>query len=250
MNTLFVGKNFIQVPQADSTNSMARELLPSHPPEGTIVITSDQRKGRGQTGNSWFSSPDKNLTFSLILYPGFLSLHHAFYLHKVVGCALHEVLKPLMPEADLQIKWPNDLLADRKKMAGILVENILEQDHLQSSVIGIGLNINQDRFPPHLKEKATSLFLSSGHMQPLQPILASILEKIEARYLELRSGKKNAIDDYYLHHLWGYQELISIRIGSEVQQRVMVGVDPSGRLALDMGGKLGFFGIKEIEFLL
>ena len=104
MNTLFIGKNFVELGEVESTNTFASQLLQSNTPEGTVVLAALQTAGRGQQGSSWSAEPHLNLTFSLILFPHFLAPRQIFLLNKLIACALRETLAALLPEAVVQVK--------------------------------------------------------------------------------------------------------------------------------------------------
>lgn len=250
MDTLFVGKNFVELPEVGSTNSFATKLLESQPSEGTVVWSHAQTAGRGQQNNQWFATPGANLTFSIILFPRFLSPSRIFALNKVISIALCRVLRAQLPEREVLIKWPNDILVDRKKIAGILVENQLDGRGLQSSILGIGLNVNEQHFPEELQAKATSMALEGVQVPKLRPLLSQILQQVEALYLQLRSGKTFPMDREYLEHLYGYQEHVDLKIDGKMEKPMLVGVDLDGRLALERGGKLHYYQMKSLEFVL
>ncbi len=170
-NTLFIGKVYLRFDELSSTNDHAAELLapehPSHtkskPAEGTVIRADSQSAGRGQFGSRWESAAGKNLTFSVILYPEWLEIEAQFYLSMAVALAVHnavcEVYRGPLP---VQIKWPNDLYLGDQKMGGILIQNSLSGARIQSSIIGIGLNVNQLHFDPDLPNPV-SLASASGH---------------------------------------------------------------------------------------
>ena len=142
-NTLFVGKNLVFVPDCPSTNTLALQITQQSPAkEGTLVITDNQTAGKGQRGNVWEAEPRQNLTFSLILKPGFLAVSKQFYLNVVICLALKDYLMEKISRT-VYIKWPNDILVHEKKISGVLIENQLQGAHISNSIVGIGLNMNQ-----------------------------------------------------------------------------------------------------------
>src|SRR5581483_6581831 len=116
------------------------------PAEGFIVRAVEQYAGKGQRGSSWLSAPGMNLTFSLLLEPKFLSLNNQFWLTKALALALAEFVASVLPNTLVSIKWPNDIYVNDCKIAGILVENILEKSTIKFCIAGIGINVNQDSF--------------------------------------------------------------------------------------------------------
>ena len=247
---MFVGKNFVELPEVGSTNTFASKLLDSQPPEGTVVWSHAQSSGRGQQSNSWHASPGANLTFSLILFPRFLPPARLFALNKVASLALQRVLQPLLPGREVLIKWPNDILVDRKKIAGILLENQLDGQGVQSSIIGIGLNVNEADFPPALRARATSLALETGQTFDLRPLLHQLLSQLEALFMQLRANNTYRMDHEYLQQLFGYQEHVDLLIDGKLEKPLLVGVDHSGQLALERGGRLHYYQMKSLEFVL
>jgi BirA family transcriptional regulator, biotin operon repressor / biotin---[acetyl-CoA-carboxylase] ligase len=250
LNTLFIGKNFVELSVVDSTNTFAANLLESRPSDGTVVRAQAQTAGRGQQGSHWHVAPGSNLTFSLILYPHFLVARQIFLLNKLIACALRDTVATMLPASEVKIKWPNDLLVDRKKISGILIETNLERDRIGAAIIGIGLNVNQLAFEPELHGRATSMALQLGAALDVQTVLEHLLQRIEARYLGLRAGKSAQIEHDFLQHLFAYQEDTLVEIDGLQRMVHIVGVDGDGRLAVQEGGKLYFYGVKGIKFCL
>ena len=249
-HTQFTGSQLIELSEAPSTNSLAMELLADQPPEGTVIWARHQSAGRGQKGNSWEVPPGKNLTFSLIYYPRFLANREIFALSKMVSVALHDFLRKHLPEEEVLIKWPNDLLVNKQKIAGILIENQFEGSRLKGCVIGIGLNVNQLIFPEALRKKATSLKLLSGQEYEIRELLDELLGFLEAAYLRLRAGQQAVLDRQYYDRLYGYQEYIPLKVDGEVDDWMIVGLETSGRLGATRGQKIRYFDFKEVEFVL
>ena len=250
LNTLFVGKNFIELPRVASTNNFASELLVSKVPDGTVVFAVDQTAGKGQQGNTWHTQPGQNLTFSIIFYPEAFDARKVFVMNKMFSCAIFDFLESVIPEQELHIKWPNDLLVNRKKVAGMLIENHLSGGYVHTTVAGFGLNVNQLAFPVETYGPATSLAKATGKTFELRPLLEKLLGKIESRYLMMRAGKMEHLERDYLRQLFGYQEKIQMEIEGEEKEVVIVGVDPAGRLAVQEGFKMNYYGIKEVKFCL
>lgn len=247
--TQFTGAQLIELSELPSTNGLAMELLADKAPEGTVVWAHHQSAGRGQKGNSWQVAPGQNLTFSLIYYPRFLENKEIFSLSKMVSIALYDFLVEKLPDADIKIKWPNDLLVNKQKVAGILIENQFEGNRLKGTAIGIGLNVNQLVFPEEIQGRTTSMTLTSGHTFDLRTLLWDVLVKLEGGYLRLRGGQKRLLDRQYYDRLYGYQEMIPIEIDGIVGDWMIMGVESSGRLAATQGQKIRYFDFKEIRFV-
>lgn len=257
-NTLFVGKVYYRFDELRSTNDHAAELVAkSKPPEGTVVRADSQTAGRGQYGSRWESAAGKNLTISVILYPTWLEAKTQFYLSMAVALALHDTVhrppafdKPSAGEASTVIKWPNDLYIGARKAGGILIQNTLSGQFLQSSVVGIGLNVNQLEFDPSLPNP-TSLGLESGAPFDLEAVCDSLLEHLERRYLQLKSGHRADIKAEYEGRLYrlGIPARYA-RADGTAFTGIIRSVGTDGRLHMeDETGKSTVFDLKEIRFL-
>lgn len=245
-NTLFVGKNLVFVPECHSTNSLLMDLAQKTlQPEGTLVIAHQQSNGRGQRGNSWEAEPGKNLTMSLLLKPSFLAAKDQFALTIVVSLALTDYLIENL-NLNASIKWPNDLMIDTKKVGGILIENSLTGEFISQSVVGIGLNVNQQKFAV---DTATSLALHTEREFELATELDLILSHLESRYLQLREGKISLLKQSYLQRLFWINEKRTFKTNEREFSGEIKGVDAAGRLAVDTHTGTSYFVIKEISFL-
>lgn len=245
-NTLFLGKNVVFVPECHSTNTLLMELAQkTQQAEGTVVITQAQTQGRGQRGNGWEAEPGKNITFSILLKPHFLTALAQFNLTVAISLALTDFLKSRLTDKP-SIKWPNDILVNGRKITGILIENTLAGENIQQSVVGIGLNVNQQRFTtPH----ATSMYLETGNEYDLSKELSDLVECVERRYLQLRSGRASDLRQEYLSNLyWIHQEQQFVSNG-RMFKGTIEGVDAVGKLAVSDQGQINYFGIKEISFV-
>ena len=145
----------------------------------TVVTTKNQEQGRGQMGTKWLAEPGKNLTFSVLKKDEALEVADQFLLNMCVSLAMYEALKELnIP--NLTVKWPNDILSANSKICGILIENILTGSKIQSSIIGIGLNVNQLSF--NNLPNVSSLKLLKGETFNLDEVLLLIIVKLK-KYL-------------------------------------------------------------------
>lgn len=215
-------------------------------PEGTVVITSNQYAGRGQRGNTWQAAAGMNLTFTTLLRPTFLSVKNQFFLTMVASLAVLDYLES-KGLAAVKIKWPNDILVGQKKICGMLIENSIQGDTINQSIVGIGLNINQLKFPV---ATATSLALESHGNFDLNEQWNSLLEKLEKRYLQLRGGKQNELKAEYLQNLLGINRQQKFHAnGSEFEGAIKT-VNDLGELIVDVNGDERNFAMKEISFVL
>lgn len=249
MNTLFFGKNCIELDVVDSTNNYAANLISTtNVHEGTVIMAHYQTNGRGQMGNVWHTEPSKNLTFSIVLHPNFLTPATSFLLSKIVALAVKKVIDSCCSPKEADIKWPNDLVVASKKIAGILIENQWLKNTC-TSIVGIGINVNQTYFEPELK--ATSCALLSHTEFSVKQIMEKVVEQIEYEYLKLRSGNVKDIDERYVENLLYYKQSKPYKIGQTIVQGTIENVDNDGKLCLQLtNGSIQKFAFKEIGFIL
>ncbi|WP_139925827.1 biotin--[acetyl-CoA-carboxylase] ligase [Hymenobacter sp. DG01] len=246
--TLFTGQQLVWLPECPSTNTEAYQLaVQNRATDGCCVITDKQTAGRGQRGNQWEAAPGENLTLSVVWHPGFLPAADQFLLSQAVALAVHDWLVTLLgPDPALRVKWPNDIFFGHQKLGGILIENTLNGPKIQHSIVGIGLNINQRQFEV---PTATSLGCLTGRAYTLPALVARLLESLERRYLQLRSGKVGALRAEYLRVLYRFQEEHEYEAAGRRFRGQIVGVDETGRLAVATKGELHYFDLKEIRYI-
>lgn len=242
--TLFVGKKLIFLPSCHSTNQVAADNAGAKKLEdGTIFITNNQTAGRGQQSNRWYSQPEMNLTFTLVFYPRALALKDQFMLNAAVSLGISDVLRRYLP--DVQVKWPNDIYCHDQKMAGILIQNSLRNSTIETTIVGIGLNVNQKTFPV---PAATSLSNLTGSTYDLPALLEALALGIEVRYLQLRRGEFSALLQAYTHRLYRFGMDALYKADTVFSGRI-TRVLPSGELVLDTNEGEKSFRFKEIQFL-
>ena len=182
-NTIFSG-NIYCFGQVDSTNSLALAAAQSRPAdlarEGAVFLAEEQTAGRGRGGHSWHSEPGAGIYCSFLLRPS-LSPADALWFSLSAGVAVHDAVHEttgLSPD----LRWPNDVLLDEKKFAGILTEMSTEASRVQHAVVGIGINVNQESFPPDLRDAATSLRIESGQEWPRLELTAALVRAVDREY--------------------------------------------------------------------
>lgn len=254
METLFIGQNQHFLRQVDSTNTYATGLLTNvNTPEGTLVFTDHQTQGRGQRGNSWSADAASNITASIILKPSFLPLQKAFYISKITALAVYDVLteNPATGQFDIKIKWPNDILANGRKIAGILIENQLQGAAIGHSVVGIGLNVNQAEFGA-LNGFATSMALLSGQPSDRTAVLEHLCMALEKWYLRLKQGKYAQVNEAYFDALYGYGQNLKLEEPSgALIEGLLNTVQENGLLeVLLRDGSVKHYDVKEVRLLL
>lgn len=250
-NTLFIGKVAHTFERLPSTNEYAIDLLAkTKPAEGTVILTADQYQGKGQFGSTWSVDAGQNLTLSIILYPTFLGAARQFLLSQVASLAVAETVRNQLPAGvAVAVKWPNDILVDDRKVAGILIQNSLQGQQLQWSVVGIGLNVNQSVFPAHLSQ-AASLLQIAGKPVEIDSLRHELFFRLEQYYLQLRSGAILDIRQAYAHQLYrnGRPSQFQTAEGA-VFTGAISGVDEQGRLLIETEQGIRHFHLKEVSFL-
>jgi BirA family biotin operon repressor/biotin-[acetyl-CoA-carboxylase] ligase len=244
-----IGSNIIRKKEVPSTNTLAMELLKKQSlPEGTVIRCDNQTAGRGQRGNSWESEGGKNLTFTAIVYPHFLKVEDQFMISKVTSLAITDFLSQYME--DVKIKWPNDIYVKDDKIAGILIENSIINASFDYMIIGIGLNINQDRFPGDIPNP-TSLKIRTGRDFDLDDTFQVLCGLIDNRYKQLIDFKIDTLNSEYLSRLFRYNAFHKYQHDKKVFSAKITGLDPFGAIVLETEeGEVRTYGFTEIEYIL
>lgn len=246
---LFVGQNVVTLKCVDSTNNYLKDELSKSTPlaEGTVILAEEQFAGRGQAGNTWHSEPGKNLTFSLLLFPTFLSPEKQFLLNQTISLGINDALVKIIGEG-VKIKWPNDIYFNDDKLGGVLIENILRGSVLKYAIIGIGLNINQSNFPPDI-ENVTSLRKILHQDYDIYKVLNELCHSIEQRYLQLKAGNTDLLIKDYIKNLYRINAIHKFRINDFEVDGEIVGVDDNGFLKVIIDGELRKYNFKEIAYI-
>lgn len=239
----------IKLSAIDSTNSFLKELTQnSYVEDYTVVVTSEQTSGRGQMNSSWHSQPHKNLTFSIFTRLNNLKTKDQTLLSFNISLAVFDTLKSLSVP-DLKIKWPNDIMSGNQKICGILIETTFVKEKIKNVVIGIGLNVNQKKFPDHLKN-ASSLKNILKKDFDLDAILKVLLEKIQLRISEVENHHFQKIHNEYHDVL--YKKDIPCAFKNEKANTffmgIIKGVSKQGSVQIQLeDDSIAEFGIKEIS---
>ncbi len=209
-----------------STNEFAKGIL-KESPEGTLVIADKQTNGKGRFGKSWYS-PEEGLWFSVILKPN-NTLHSARYqlLSLLAGVVVCEAMSELGVRA--KVKWPNDILVDGKKVAGILSEFVDG-----TVILGIGINLNIQEFPEDIKPTATSLLLEKGKVFDKEEVLKLVLKKIEEKYKLIGVQNFEPLLEEWRSYSDTFGKRISVNTPTGVLQGEMIDIDSDGALLLKL----------------
>lgn len=247
--SLFTGKNRLHFNEIDSTNNYALQWVKNkRPPEGSLVTADFQTNGRGQRGNTWVSNREENFMGSYIFYPVFLSAQGQFWLNKALSVGVVDCLKSLLPYKDVQIKWPNDILVEGKKIAGILIENQLHGSQLSSTIFGLGINRNQREFDG-LKQ-ATSLAIHKSVEIQMDELIETLSSAIEKRYLQVKAGNYALIQNAYLDALYGKGKELKIELNNIQGYAQVMDVNEFGQIVLSIKGSLNVYSHGEAKILL
>ena len=237
----FVGKNIYYEEKVDSTNTLARELSLKGVKNGSVVISDYQERGRGRNGKIWTSPCGCNIYMSIILKPKFspeVAQGMTILAAVSVADAIAEVasLKP-------QIKWPNDILIDSKKVSGILTEMSTQNMVIEHIIVGIGINVNAEEkdMEDGIKNIATSLLIESKKTNefagPLNrnKLITSILNKFDKYYEMFLSTGLSSVLQYYQKYFSMIGKEIEINIRDKRVKGQVVGIDSKGALLLKTG---------------
>ena len=242
-----IGSKIERIDELGSSNNYAAtQLLTKRLPEGIVFVANSQVDGRGQVSNRWESEPNKNLTFSIVLYPDFLEIMKQFEISKAISLGVVDFLKELTDQ--VSIKWPNDIYIGAKKVAGILIENSIRIDKISSCIVGIGLNINQQLFVSDAPNPI-SLTQATGIPYNLEEALFQLCQKIDARYHQLRNGDFRQIDDDYIEILYQLGNWSNYSDENSDFEGQIIGVDQIGRLMIETrDGNIKKYHFKEVVF--
>lgn len=190
----------VKLNATDSTNSHLRGLYAKETIEDfTTVIAKTQTQGRGQMGTVWESEVSKNLTFSVFKDMIEVALEHPFYISMATALSLIKTLQ-FFSISRLSVKWPNDILSADKKISGVLIENVIKQNKINASIIGIGLNVNQSEFKD--LPKASSLKMVSGKVYDLDELTFEILKNLKHYFSILKAGDFKTLKLEYESYLF------------------------------------------------
>ena len=220
----------IKLDAIDSTNSYLKKLLlKENINDFTVVVSKHQTNGRGRNGNLWVNKPSLNLAFSV--YKRFInfSVNEKFMLNIVSSVSVYEVLKKYKLN-NLTIKWPNDIMTENKKIAGILIENSVRGNKINHSVIGIGININQSQFLD--LPNATSVFLESGKKHSVEKIAVELKDAIKKNFTNFEIRETELIEFYNSVLFKRNVTTDFTTVNAKKIQGTIIGVNKEGTLSL------------------
>lgn len=206
-----IGGKIIIIERCDSTNSeLIRICTEDKAFSGTVVLAYEQTEGRGQRGNSWQSEPGKDLTFSFVLAPAGIKADQAFLPVAAAALAVKTWAENRMPGKKVEIKWPNDILCNGKKLSGMLIENTFSGGEISRSVIGIGINLASEKFP-QTRFPATSVVLETGLALRPSETLMELLPYINNYFMSMRQNPQGLMGEYN-SGLYGKDKPVKVRV--------------------------------------
>lgn len=236
----------IHLEETTSTNNHLRSLVGKELlPEGSVVVTDFQTSGRGQVGNVWESEAGKNLMFSVILYPDFLPANRQFLISQIAALSVKETLDRYT--TDITVKWPNDIYWKDRKICGMLIENDLSGQTLYCSVIGIGINLNQQQFRSDAPNPV-SLTQITGKEYDKEELLNRFLRIFYRRYLDLLQEKEEEIRIAYREALYHGKGYFGYKDENGLFEACIHGIELTGHLILRLpDGELRRYAFKEVS---
>ncbi|MCM1517609.1 MAG: biotin--[acetyl-CoA-carboxylase] ligase [Pseudoflavonifractor sp.] len=242
----------IKLDHATSTNTYLAGIAATAP-HGMVVAASEQSAGRGQRGNSWEAQPGCNLTFSMLLRPVHIDAREQFAISEAVAVAIVEVLRQRITDIPVKVKWPNDIYVGDSKICGILIENSITGTAISYSIVGIGINVNQQRFLSDAPNPI-SLINVTGTETDLDELLIETSCEILSTFDSLcRRSTMPALHRRYLSMMWrgeGYHPYIETATGSPFSAMI-ADVSPDGTLWLvDTNGLRRSYAFKEVSYVI
>jgi len=233
--------NIVKLHATTSTNDeLKSRFRESELPQLTTIYTLEQSQGKGQQGAKWVSEKGKNLTFSVLIKKNLQNLS-PFLINQLISVTIVEWLKDEL-QIQSKIKWPNDILSVRHKLCGILIENIYAGEHIAYSIIGIGLNVNQEEFID--LPKAISLKQITNREFDLEKLLISFLK-------QLKNNLRNPIEvaQKYTKYLFKFNQVASFISDSGTFKGTVKGTTADGKLILETSGEQRLFTLKELKWI-
>lgn len=235
LNTRWVGHNLVFLEQVDSTNEEAKRQAEKGAPDGTLVAAAEQSAGKGRRGRTWISEKGTGVWMSLLLRPDFPP-ECASMLTLVAAMAVEKGISRVTG-VDGQIKWPNDVVIEGKKVCGILTEMSTEMECIHYVVVGIGINVGTEEFPEEIRDLATSLYLSTQKKVKRAVLAAAVAEAWEFYYEEfLKSGDLRFLMEEYNERLVNRGREVKVLALDGGYMGISQGINEKGELLVETGG--------------
>ena len=247
LETEFIGRNFVYSDEIESTNTELLAGKQQYKKNGTVVLAEKQFSGKGRKDRSWQSAKGLNLTFSILLTKEILIDINPNHVNLAASLAVAEAIENLH-QLKTELKWPNDVLINKKKVAGILLESSLKGNNVERLVIGIGINLNQILFQGEFNLPPTSLKIEIKSEIDREDILAEILNLFEERLLEITESAKNLLNDWR-----GKCKMIGDKItiteNNDVKSGIFYDIDENGYLLLKNKNEIEKIHFGDVSFV-
>lgn len=232
LDTGWAGSRVLYFEETDSTNNQAKRSAEEGAPHGTLVVAERQSAGKGRRGKSWSSPQGSGIFMSLLLKPE-LSPEYASMLTLVTALSVSKAVEEVTG-LKAMIKWPNDLVLNRKKITGILTEMSAELEQIHYVVIGIGINVNMEELPKEIRETATSLWLESGKRTSRAELIAAFLRCFEKDYEQfIRTEDVSLLMEEYNARLINRNKEVRIMDPAGEYGGIALGIDEKGHLLVE-----------------
>jgi BirA family biotin operon repressor/biotin-[acetyl-CoA-carboxylase] ligase len=242
---MFFGSQFFHLDKVDSTNNFAANLIEKGLCQnGAVILADEQTLGRGQRDSLWESESHKNILCSFVYFPDNVSVDKLEAYNYCLSIALVNCLK--LFQIDAAIKWPNDILVNNKKIAGVLIENSLSAGKIKSMIFGVGLNVNQLNFN---YSHATSMAVIADKVFDLSEVSSCLTQQFN-HWISFVGNKTPLLKQQYTSNLFGLQKVLRFKTLLHELDGVIVGVNENGELEVNIEGNVRSFKNKEISFLL
>ena len=240
---------YIYLKEIPSTNAyIAGIISKSKPQHDFCAYTYNQTEGRGQIGRKWFSDHNKNICLSILVQHKDLEVHRQFELNMAVCLGILEYIKMILGPGDVKIKWPNDIYFKDQKLAGILIQNQISGQYISSSIIGVGLNVNQILFPDDIPNP-TSLRLIKQKKFNLFNELTKLSENIYDSINYFKEQPQNLFEKY-INSIYGIHQIRQFKDqDNHIFKGIIKGINPSGQLLVEVENKILKFNFREIGFI-
>jgi BirA family biotin operon repressor/biotin-[acetyl-CoA-carboxylase] ligase len=220
----------------DSTNTYAHQLISEGLSEDALIYCVEQTAGRGQRGNTWVSKAGDGIYCSFVIFHKNIFVRDQFVFNMIIAVAVSSYLESKGIE-NVKIKWPNDILVNNKKIAGLLIENSLKGDKISSSIVGIGLNLNQEWEEENFETPSTSLKMISGENYNYEKEVLELAEHIEKCLDYFKAGQYELISKMYHQKLYQNQDDVEMIIDNNAVNARLEGINSDGSASVFYEGE-------------
>jgi BirA family biotin operon repressor/biotin-[acetyl-CoA-carboxylase] ligase len=220
----------------DSTNTYAHQLISEGLSEDALVYCSEQTAGRGQRGNNWVSRAGDGIYCSFVVFHKNAFVRDQFVFNMLIAVAVSNYLDSKGIE-NVKIKWPNDILVNNRKIAGLVIENSLKGDKISSSIVGVGLNLNQEWKEENFETPSTSLKMITGENYYYEKEVVELAEQIKKHLDYFKAGQYELISKMYHQNLYQYQDNVEMIIDNNVVNARLEGINSDGSASIFYEGE-------------